>query len=404
MNSDLRPATPPLVLVGCDFRVASSSLRAALVLSHDERQALMTSLRQSAQASGLVVLDTCNRTEWIVETPLASWTIELLRSWMQRRFRAVRPGDEDVPTPYALEGAAAVRHFLRVAAGLESLVPFEREIAGQCSRALASSRREGLGSQVLDQLGHAAGRSVARIQKLSEFRDTCRGVAGIAVDVVLARIGPVGAAPNVGVAGLGEMGRKIAQALEARGARVLSFNRTRRHERCAPLTEIRERLHALDALVVATGARRATVDLRGLPERGRRLVVLDLGVPPQVAASGAGGLDLLGIDDLPIGERAAIDPRALELATQAVELGVQEHLLACERRHSARLLAAVEARRIELRESTLPTLLDQHVADLAPARRRRLEAALSALLGDQQRALVDAIEERAAPRSGPALP
>jgi glutamyl-tRNA reductase len=389
-----------IVLVGCDFRVAPASLRASLVLSAEDRQALIASLRDSAQAAGLVVVNTCNRTEWIVETPHPSWTIELLCAWMQRRFRAVRPDEPTVPRPYAHVGVDAVRHFLRVAAGLESLVPGEREIAGQCSRALAASRAEGLGSQILDQLGHAAGRAVGRIQRLGEFRDVSRGVAGVAVDVVLARIGATGAHPVIGIAGLGEVGRKVAQALEARGARVLSFNRTRRHERCLPLTEIREHLDKMDGLVVATGAPRATIDLTGLIARTPRLVVVDLGVPSQVTLpADADVVDFIGIDNLPIGERAVSDTRALELATQSVELGVEEFHLACERRGSASLLAAVETRRALLRESTLPSLLDEHVADLAPARRRRLEAALSALLRDQQRALVDAIEARVAPSS-----
>ena len=391
MNGNAQAAVP-LALVGCDFRVAPASLRASLLLSAEERRDLRERLTPAAGASGLAVLDTCNRTEWIVETEHPEWAAELLAAQMQVRLRARAAGARD-PRPTIRTGIDAVRHFLRVASGLESLALGEREIAGQCFRALAASRTEGLGSQLLDQLGHAAGRTVRRLERLGRFREASRGVAGMTVEFVLTAIGPIGRQPIIGVAGLGQMGRKCAQALEARGARVVSFNRSAVHSRTQPIEAIAGILPELDALIVSTGAPCATVTLPDSPARMTPLIVVDLGVPPQVAApEGVRGIRLHGIDDLPFGDRAPHDSGDVLFAAEAVELGVQEFLLACERRRSARLLEVVHAKRTELRDARLPEVLDEHLADLEPTRRRKLEAALSGLLRDQQRALLDAIE------------
>ena len=55
----------PLVLVGIDFRRAATRYRAALAMDDPTRDQLVRTLREHG-ATGLVVLETCNRTEWLV--------------------------------------------------------------------------------------------------------------------------------------------------------------------------------------------------------------------------------------------------------------------------------------------------------------------------------------------------
>ena len=91
-------------------------------------QALMTTLRGHG-VSGLVVLETCNRTEWLVASERTTWVAQLLEAhmvhcWQQAGF------DGPAPKPYRFEGEDSVRHLFRVAAGLESFVLGERQVAG----------------------------------------------------------------------------------------------------------------------------------------------------------------------------------------------------------------------------------------------------------------------------------
>lgn len=400
---EARPTGLPIALVGCDFRIAPSTYRAALVLDAEERQVLHEKLQSAAEAPGLAILDTCNRTEWIVEAPDPEWAVDLLRAWMLRRWRE-RLGEGTLPSPYAHVGVDAVRHFLRVAVGLESLVPGEREIAGQCHRALVEARSGRRASPLINELGNAAGRTVRRVERLCTFRDATRGVPRLAADLALQGAAGTGREPRIGVAGMGLIGRKVVALLEERLAqRVLAFNRTipdTRRERWQPLVELRPWLAELDALVVATSASEPVLDLAAVTAAPRRspLLVIDLGIPPQVVAAPEADATsrLVALDDLVSADVGRVDPKAQTVAHETVEAGVQDFARAVQVRASARLLEAVHRSRRRLQGERLPALLDEHLGDLPPATRRRLETALRALMRHQHRDLLEALEDLAA--------
>lgn len=397
------PHSIPLALVGCDFRVASSSWRSALVLSAEERQALASRLRRAAGLRAFAVLDTCNRTEWLVESPHPAWTAELLKAWMLRRWRERAGGARELPQPFVLTGSDAVRHFVRVAVGLESFVPGEREIAGQCTRALLVARGERLSSPLLDELAKSAGRAVRRLERLGRFRDASRGVHALAISLLEARLPSLPGA-RVGIAGMGAMGRKLQPLLQAKGARVVAFNRTT-GPGVRPLASLAGSLDELDALLVTTGALAPTVLLAPQPDRSSPLLVLDLGVPAQASCEeGARGLCLLGLDDLRRSDAAAPSSRDVELASELAEAAVTEVLLACARRTSAEVIRAAQAKRDELRDVRLPQVLDEHLPDLPEPSRRKLLASLRGLMTEQHRVLVEEVERNGRPEAPTTAP
>lgn len=398
MNERVPP--PPLALVGCDFRVASTAWRGALALAPEERRELARALEQAAQVRGLVVLETCNRTEWIVETDEPAWAASLLQSWM-RRLWAERGPDANggsLPEPYRhLEGEAA-RHAVRVAAGLESFVPGEREIAAQVNRALETARADGTATPLLNELGQAAARTVRRVEKDCAFRDSGRGVHSLAVE----RLGRLASClrrrPRVGVAGLGAIGRRTAELLEQAGlpaARL--FNRTIPAERAStwtPLAELPERARELDALIVATGARQPLLEAARLAA-GRDdapLLVVDLGSPAQVRAPRQADSPVIveGLDDLLVTTLARpSDEEDRRAAERLVEEGLDELLLAWRKSPAGALLRRLQESRDELGAERLPALLDEHLADLPEERRRRLERALRGLVLERDRHLLE---------------
>ena len=387
------PALLSLAVASCDFRVASSRWRGAVVLSPDERRELHARLVQSAGARGFIALDTCNRTAWMVDAPDPAWASALLSAWMVKRLGDHAP-DEPPPSPRSFLGEEAARHVLRVAVGLEACVPGEREIAGQVRRALAIARAEGASSSLLGALGSAAGRAVRRLERAG-LRANALGVPHVAAELVLAELSAdeAGDARTVGVVGMGAMGRKIAALLQAGGARVVPFNRTaapRHGEAWLPLADGAVEAPRLRAIVVTTGAPAPTVDLGTLA--GTRLVV-DLGIPPQVAGTPVEGTASLGLDDL-VDRAAGAGPRVLVAAEAGVSLALEELIASARKRGSGALLAAAQRWRERLRDDALPSVLDAHVADLPPEQRRRLEHALRGLVREQHRAV---LEEAARP-------
>lgn len=417
-----RPAevTPPLAVVGCDFRVATSRWRDRLTLDATERLALGAALQASCGADGLVVLETCNRVEWILTAPSPRWAAEVARAqmverWLHPQFQqehlqlqGVASDRRTLPVPYLYTGRTAVLHLLRVAVGLESFVVGEREIAGQLNRALAHARDQGTASPVQNALQTALGRTVRKVQRLTRWRQAARGVHGLAVETLrtaLAKGSEMTAVAErrttVVVAGMGEIGRKVAGLAAATGQHhVLRVNRTpavgvKAWDTLGPLCA------EADALIVATGAPAPIVDLRGLTRPGRAdLVVIDLGAPQQVLVDAADPVRLLGLDALLALPASQPDPEDMGAVHELVEEGVREFLVECQKRDLAGVLRAAHDAYDRLSYQAVPALLATELGDIDPDRRRRLEATVRDLLRIETRSIVDHIEAAATARAG----
>ena len=314
LDRAVAPNRPPLALAGCDFRRASTAWRSALVLDAAGRADLRERLADSCGVVGLVALDTCGRTEWMVETSEPERAAAELDACLRRCWTG-----RDAPTPYVKFGRDAARHALRVAVGLESFVPGEREVASQFHGALARARSEGHASRALEVLGSAAGRAVRRVERATRFRDAGRGVHRLVLEH-LERALPE-RTRGVGIVGMGEIGQRVAGLLTARGYDVLLFNRTvprERRDHWRPIESLPAHVEHLEALVVTTGAQSPTVHLDDLSATRHLALVLDLGVPPQVTGALPNG-DVNGLDDLLRISLAQPPAEDQERATRVVE-------------------------------------------------------------------------------------
>ncbi len=402
-----------VVVVGVDFRVASSAWRNRLLLAPEEREALTAGLRRSCAVDGLVVLETCNRIEWILATSQPRWAGEVLRAQMQDRWlqatsassaEEVRSAtlDQVLPVPYLHVGLAAVTHILRVAVGLESFVVGEREIAGQLNRAVVDARGHGHASPLLNALQTAVGRTVRKVQRVTHWRHPARGVHGLAFAAATRGLPVAGTETRrtAVVVGMGEIGRKAAALFASSGWKVVRVNRTvpedRLHE-WRPLHALVSLLEGADTLVVATGAHRPVVDLRQGPQPR---VVVDLGAPAQIHAHP--GMKVHGLDELL--EMQTVRPLASDeqAVRDLVDEGVAEFMVECRKRDLAGLLRATHDAYERASYDVLPALLDTELGEaLEPDRRRRLHFALRELLRGCARDIVQHIE--AAAQSRPAL-
>jgi glutamyl-tRNA reductase len=166
----------------------------------EERQRLAAELAPALSASAdLVLVDTCHRVELY-------------------GFGALPAGAEGMPVR---SGAEAVRHLLRVAAGLESAVVGEDEVLHQVRdafRAALAEHRLDARTHRLFEVAVAAGRR-ARSGRTAAGA----GLAGRAVDWLSSR-SPL-AARSVVVAGAGRMGSALAHAARKQGALVTIASR-----------------------------------------------------------------------------------------------------------------------------------------------------------------------------------
>jgi len=224
------------------------------------------------------------------------------RSWFDGRLG---------PLPLAVQIASdeeAVRHLFRVASGLDSAIPGERQILGQLRAAYDRCRADGTRSELAGLFERAlhVGRSLRATTALGKVTTS---LGSLAVAAALARIAEPARATVV-VVGAGEMGKLASRSLAMKVAELVVVNRDVARAlpladaaggAALPLGSLPELLQRADALISAADTRGEllTLDLLAGPaERG--LVVVDIAMPRSVAADARAALGplYLTVDDL----------------------------------------------------------------------------------------------------------
>jgi len=318
-----------LILFGVSFRTAPVAVRKALTFDRTEAASLLE--RSAAELPGVevVVLSTCNRTEFYLGT-------DDTRPWhdLLKRVRPQAPAIPESCQFYERRGADAFRHLSRLACGLESAILGDRQVLAQLRAAVALAQEHGTLGRELSQASGAVlhlGRA-ARAQT-----DIAAGSAGIGSAVAATIRSDI---KRVAVIGAGEAARSIARHLAKRGIVDLTFcNRTFESAgRLAdeyggvarPWAGLESVLKSVDVAAVATSAPEPVLDAATLAwiaewrraAGAKPLTVIDAGFPPQVTQRRVPGVRLIPLDALRQGEAAALAAR--RAAVPAVEAMVDE--------------------------------------------------------------------------------
>ena len=128
-----------------------------------------------------------------------------------------------------LSGPDAVRHLLRVAAGLESFVLGERDIVRQVRTAAEASRKAGLGGLYLERLMASAVNTARRVHRGTRLSEDGRSVAAAAVRRAAEELGGGLEGRRVLVVGAGQVATEATVTAARLGAAVTVCNRTARH-------------------------------------------------------------------------------------------------------------------------------------------------------------------------------
>jgi len=363
----------PLAVVGCDFRVASSRWRSALVLTDAGASAISRNLCRIGAADGFFDLNTCNRNEWIVSSDQPRWAAEILRAQMKLRAEEARAWLE----PYVYTGEEAARHVFRVAIGQESLVVGERQIARQLYRALETARERGTSSRVLNGMGTTAGRLVRIALRRGCIENAAVGVHSLAVHYLRSQL-RMRERYKVAVVGLGRIGRRVLGPVEGypRFEPVLCTRTPAGDQRVRPLSELAGVLAEVDAAVVCTGAMQPVVKADLLP-RDKPLLILDIGIPEQVERENIPKeVEVVGLDDL-VGffHQSHGTPRRAEKDREAaalVDTALDEFRVFCNEPRFSVLLDTVQRHHRRLVGEEIPRLINDRFDYLPEDARARM--------------------------------
>lgn len=342
----------------------------------EQLDGLAMALTDAAQVRGAVVLSTCNRVCVIVET--AHPQVDL-RDLLARHGARVLAREGQV-----MDGDDAVWRVFRVAAGLESMVTGEREIAGQLKRALATARREQTASYLIGHVVEEALRTSRKVATETGLAAQGRTVVAVGLDLACGHVDLSGA--RALVMGTGSYaGASVAQ-LASRGVgqilvhsasgRADGFARRHRVDAVAD-DRLDEALADVDLVVTCRGtgspALTSATAHRALAARGgRHLTVLDLAVAGDVEEPVPAGLEVIDLETIrdAVPASAASQRRAAE---ELVAAGVHDLAVDLERRRMAPAVVAMRdviADLVQAELDRLPATGSVPVDDVATSLRR----------------------------------
>jgi glutamyl-tRNA reductase len=381
-----------ILLLGMNHRTASLDLRERHAV--DDVRPPLSRLVAEKDIEEAVLVSTCNRVEVVVTTRYPDAARIRLRSFIARDLAT---GDQAIggsaldEALYEYSEASAVRHVLRVASSVDSLVVGEPQILGQVKDAYRAAVECGACGPILSRLYHRAFSTAKRVRNETRIAERPVSVARVAVDLARQIFESLNDKSAL-LIGAGEMIELALETLRGEGlAAIRVANRTpARAENLASqfdasahgLSEIPEILARSDIVLTCIAGSAPIMTVEDVSQvlrvrRGRPVFVIDIGVPRNVdpAVNDLDNVYLYDLDDM----TAVADANAEERRGEVVRA---EAIVLEEQQRFDGWLAALNA---------VPTI--RHLRERAEAVRiRELDRMLSRLhLDEPQQAGVDAL-------------
>jgi glutamyl-tRNA reductase len=297
-----------LVAIGINHKTATVDLREKVAFSPDRIHDAMKSLASRTRTGEAVIVSTCNRTELYCNNAEKEDIIE----WLED-YHNIDHGDL-MPCIYVYEEQVAVKHLMRVASGLDSLVLGEPQILGQVKQAFVKAREAGTIALTIDRLFQNTFSVAKKVRTETEIGAAAVSVAFAAVSMAKHIFSSL-STTKVLLIGAGETIELVAKHLKDNGvASMVVANRTieRAQAMCQEfnataitLEQIPDFLAKAD-IVISSTASPLPILGKGMVEKALKqrrhqpMLLVDIAVPRDIEAE-VGELDdafLYTVDDL----------------------------------------------------------------------------------------------------------
>ena len=353
---------PTLAIIGLNFRTSPVAVRERFWISPARRCETLLQLVRSEGIEEIIVLATCNRTEFIIwasDVPTAANSV--LRFLTQEYQLKLSEWSHF----YRLMDDVALTHLFRVTSSLDSMVLGEPEITGQVKDAWAQAQECGTTGRFLDAVMQKALTVSKRIRTETAIGTSAVSVPYASVELSRGVLGDL-SGREVLLIGAGKMSELAAHYLMKAGAsQVKVMNRTacRGEELATKLgatpVSFEDRFKHLkkaDIVVSTTSCphvilSREDAEQIAQERQHRPMVMIDIAVPRDIepAVREVEGIHLFDMDDLEhVVQRNAV---GRQTAAEAAEKIVQAELQGFRRKLMAeRVVPTIVALRQRLDE------------------------------------------------------
>jgi len=299
-----------LTVLGINHRTAPVEVRGQVAFPPEQLARALAELTALEGMHEAVILSTCNRTEIYYTRDDASF--EVIAGWLCRFHQL----DQDSLQPhfYSYHEADAVRHMLRVAAGLDSMILGEPQILGQMKDSYQQAMQAGSIDTLVNRLFQHTFSVAKQVRTDTAIGASPVSVAFAAVSLARQIFGKLENQTAL-LIGAGETIELAARHLHEQGTgKMIIANRTvaRAHDLAAQfdgygigLDEIPAHLEEADIVISSTGSSEPLIS-RDLVEaalkrrKHRPVFIVDIAVPQDIASNVAELDDvyLYTVDDL----------------------------------------------------------------------------------------------------------
>lgn len=296
------------VVYGLNHKTAPIEIREKIALSLTADDQLLIRLIGFDSVKEAVLLSTCNRTEIYCDTDNPA----LLTTQLSDLLNCAQ--HDLTPHVYLLHNEEAVRHLLRVACGLDSMMLGEPQILGQLKRAYQDACTAGTVKGQLRHVFQSILSGAKKIRTLSGVGNNPISVAYAAAQLIIQHFKTLSDL-RIFIIGSGETASLVAKYLHQQGARQFMIaNRTQEHAqllanrfqgKALSITDIPHYLSQADVVISATACPLPFINQHlvedALTARNHAFMfLLDLSIPRDIEADVAEleHVRLYNIDDL----------------------------------------------------------------------------------------------------------
>ncbi|TCK05845.1 glutamyl-tRNA reductase [Marinobacterium mangrovicola] len=286
-----------LLALGINHKTAPVEVRERVSFAPEQLGEAMSAARDHASLQEVAILSTCNRTELYCATDLTD--IRLVLEWIGR-YHGLDPAELE-KCSYIYRDEEAVRHMMRVASGLDSLVLGEPQILGQLKSAFSVSQQAGMVGAELGRLFQHTFSIAKQVRTETAIGQNPVSVAYAAVSLAEHIFADLGESHAL-LIGAGETIELVARHLKQAGVRSITVaNRTlaRAHAladevngEAIELSAMPDALPKADILISSTASQlpilgKGAVETALKKRKHRPMFMVDIAVPrdiePQVA-------------------------------------------------------------------------------------------------------------------------
>lgn len=379
-----------ILLLGVNHRQAAIEMRERLAFSPDQIHRAMAELQSEKIEQEFVILSTCNRSEFYICSQDICLSEHQLKSYLA--LKSQLEIDEIDKLLFRKTGQDAIRHLLRVASGLDSLVLGENEILGQVKDAFEIAQTKKSCRAILCSAFRQAIRAGKRVRSETEIGYTGRSISTVVVDLANQICGPLENHTAL-IIGAGKISTLTARALVSAGLNcIFVANRTyekalklvhqlgEKHASAIHFGNLEECLLNADIVICSTGAPHIVLHAEQIEQimaqrSDKPLLIVDLAIPRDADPSIAkiGNTCLKDIDDLQdLAE--SMYPLTADAIYQA-EMIVEEELDAFLEWYQARMQAPIIRGLREKADSILQSELEftmRRLGDLTPQQQKAI--------------------------------